>query len=71
MDINTLRGLATLVALIAFLLVTLWAYSSKRKSDFNEAASLPFADDPVQDKNGADVIINHHTASGNRGEEQP
>lgn len=46
MDINTIRGLATLVALITFLSVVFWAYSSRRKNDFDEAAALPFADDP-------------------------
>lgn len=46
MDINTIRGLTTLVALIAFLSVAFWAYSSRRKSDFEEAASLPFVDEP-------------------------
>ena len=45
MDINTLRGLATLFALIAFLAMVIWAYSGKRRKDFDEAASLPFADD--------------------------
>ncbi len=45
MDINTLRGLATVLAMIAFLSMFLWAYSSKRKKDFEEAACLPFADD--------------------------
>ena len=45
MDINTLRGLATLFVLIAFVGICLWAYSSKRKKDFSEAAQLPFADD--------------------------
>lgn len=45
MDINTIRGLSTLVVLVAFLSLLFWAYSSKRKGDFDEAASLPFADD--------------------------
>ena len=49
MDINTIRGLATLIALVAFVSVVLWAYSGRRKSDFDEAASLPFADDPDTD----------------------
>jgi cytochrome c oxidase cbb3-type subunit 4 len=34
------------VVFIAFISVVLWAYSSKRKSNFDEAANLPFADDP-------------------------
>ncbi|WP_461536433.1 cbb3-type cytochrome oxidase subunit 3 [Spongorhabdus nitratireducens] len=47
MDINTLRGLATVLAAIAFIGVSLWAYSSHRKTAFNEAANLPFADDDL------------------------
>lgn len=45
MDINTLRGIATIFAMIAFLGVVLWAYSSYKKKDFDEAAQLPFSDD--------------------------
>ena len=45
MDINTLRGLATVFALTAFLAVCFWAYSGKRTKDFDDAANLPFADD--------------------------
>ena len=47
MDINTLRGLSTLFILLAFIGLVVWAYSSKRKKDFDEAANLPFADDDV------------------------
>lgn len=50
MDINTLRGLATVFALIAFVSVCLWAYSSRRKKDFDSAANLPFADDVDNNK---------------------
>jgi cytochrome c oxidase cbb3-type subunit 4 len=46
-DINTLRGLSTLFLLIAFIGLVLWAYSSKRKKDFDEAANLPFADEDL------------------------
>lgn len=45
MDIGTLRGLGTALVLIAFVGLVLWAFSGKRKSDFDEAALLPFADD--------------------------
>jgi cytochrome c oxidase cbb3-type subunit 4 len=45
MDINTLRSLATLLLFIAFIGVCIWAYSSKRKSSFDDAANLPFADE--------------------------
>lgn len=46
MDINTLRGIATILAMLAFIGVTVWAYSSYKKKDFDEAAQLPFADEP-------------------------
>lgn len=45
MDINDLRGLSTAFLLIAFIALIVWAYSSKRKKSFDEAANLPFADD--------------------------
>lgn len=45
MDINTLRGLSTVFILIAFVGVVFWAYSSKRKDEFEEAANMPFADE--------------------------
>jgi cytochrome c oxidase cbb3-type subunit 4 len=45
-DVGTIRGIGTAVVFIAFIGVVLWAYSSKRKSSFDEAANLPFADDP-------------------------
>ncbi|MGI3130235.1 cbb3-type cytochrome oxidase subunit 3 [Halopseudomonas pachastrellae] len=45
MDINTLRGLGTVFAFIAFVGVVIWAYSASKKKDFDEAAQLPFADE--------------------------
>ena len=45
MDINTLRGLATLFVFVAFVSMLLWVYSSKRKGIYDEAAELPFADE--------------------------
>ena len=54
MDINTLRGLATVFALFAFVGVCLWAYSARRKSDFDAAANLPFADDDELGEDSSD-----------------
>lgn len=45
MDINELRGISTAFLLVAFIGLVFWAYSGKRKSEFDEAAQLPFADD--------------------------
>ncbi|MDD0843721.1 cbb3-type cytochrome oxidase subunit 3 [Pseudomonas sp. Gutcm_11s] len=45
MDIGMIRGIGTVIVFVAFIGVVLWAYNSKRKSSFDEAANLPFADD--------------------------
>ncbi|MDN3523460.1 cbb3-type cytochrome oxidase subunit 3 [Halomonas ramblicola] len=45
MDSGTLSGILTGILIIAFLGITAWAYSKRRKKDFDEAANLPFADD--------------------------
>lgn len=45
MDIGTIRGLGTLLVFVAFVGLVIWAYSSKRKRSFDEAANLPFADE--------------------------
>ena len=45
MDIGTLRGLGTILNFVAFTGLVFWAYNSKRKSSFDEAANLPFADE--------------------------
>lgn len=45
MDINFLHGLGTVFAMIAFVSICIWAYSGKRKKDFDEAAQLPFDDE--------------------------
>ncbi|MGW8368631.1 MAG: cbb3-type cytochrome oxidase subunit 3 [Gammaproteobacteria bacterium] len=45
MDIGILRGLLTLVLMLAFLGIAFWAYSKKRKKDFEEAARLPLEED--------------------------
>lgn len=47
MDINILRGISTLVVMITFIGICVWVYLIKNKSDFDEAANQPFADEPV------------------------
>ncbi len=41
-----IRGLGTVVVMVAFIGLALWVFSSRRKSEFDEATLLPFADDP-------------------------
>ncbi|RMF18498.1 MAG: cbb3-type cytochrome c oxidase subunit 3 [Gammaproteobacteria bacterium] len=47
MDINTLRGIITILVIISFTGLVIWAWSKRNKSDFDEAAQLPFADDEL------------------------
>ncbi|MDH4039349.1 MAG: cbb3-type cytochrome c oxidase subunit 3 [Gammaproteobacteria bacterium] len=47
MDINDLRGLSTVFLMVAFIGLCFWAYSSKRKKEFDDAANLPFADEKL------------------------
>ncbi|MEN0108389.1 MAG: cbb3-type cytochrome c oxidase subunit 3 [Pseudomonas sp.] len=46
MDIGMIRGLGTVVVMVAFVGLALWVFSGRRKQDFDEATLLPFADDP-------------------------
>lgn len=45
MDINTLRSAVTVVSLIAFLGIAVWAWSRRNQASFDEAAQLPFNQD--------------------------
>jgi cytochrome c oxidase cbb3-type subunit IV len=45
MDINVLRSIITVLSLLAFIGIVVWAYSKNRRQQFEEAANLPFADD--------------------------
>ncbi len=44
-DINDIRSLFTVLMFVSFIGIWIWAWSSKRKADFDEAANLPFSDD--------------------------
>ncbi len=50
MDMNTFRGIMTLVLMATFIGLIVWAYSARRKPDFDEAANLPFADEAADKK---------------------
>lgn len=45
MDINDFRVVATVLVTLAFLAVSWWAFSPRRKKQFDDAANLPFADE--------------------------
>lgn len=45
MDVNELRSLLTVLSLGCFVAICVWAYSTRAKAGFDEAARLPFIDD--------------------------
>ena len=45
MDINDLRGILTAIIFFAFIGIWVWAWSSRRKSDFEASAALPLEED--------------------------
>ncbi|MDN2481098.1 cbb3-type cytochrome oxidase subunit 3 [Vibrio astriarenae] len=49
MDIGTIHSIWTIVLFVSFIGVVWWAYGKSRKSRFEEAANLVFADEPNKD----------------------
>ena len=45
MDINDLRAIVTVVSFLVFIGIVCWAWSARRKKDFDEAARLALDDD--------------------------
>jgi len=45
MDINFARSVVTVLMLVVFIGIVVWAWSGKRKQAFEEAARLPFDDE--------------------------
>ena len=43
--VSDLRSVVTIISMLTFLGIVWWAYSARRKNDFDEAARLPFADE--------------------------
>ena len=58
MDINDLRGLSTAFLMVTFFGLCIWAYSSKRKKSFDEAANLPFADEELNQETLQEEVRN-------------
>ena len=61
MDIGMIRGLGTVVVMVAFVGLALWVFNPRRKKDFDEATQLPFADDPE-----ASRLVEQAKASGSK-----
>ena len=53
MDIGTVRGIITLLLMLAFIGLVVWAYSKRRKADFDEMAQMPFREYPTDKDQGS------------------
>ena len=59
MDINDLRAFFTVASLFCFVAIIVWAYSGRRRQEFEEAANLPFSDPEEQaQERKAQVLAN-------------
>lgn len=47
MDINDARAVITVLVVVCFIGITLWAYSGRARKGFDEAALLPFSEDEL------------------------
>lgn len=45
MQLGTVIGLWTIVVMVTFIAIVLWAWSSKREARFEAAARIPLEDD--------------------------
>ena len=50
----------TVISLITFIGILWWAFSSRRKNDFEQAAQLPFADDDLPASPPSDGSTEQH-----------
>ena len=62
MDYGTLRGAFALLILALFIIIVVWSYSKKRKSDFDEAANSIFED---SNANNSDDVSNKQETKNN------
>ena len=61
MDINEARSVITVLGLVCFIAITLWAFSGRARKGFEEAALLPFSEDDLPAPHGG-----RQTKEGNK-----
>ena len=59
MDLNDLRIFLTVISFIVFAGIVTWAYSSRQRARFDEAANLPFADSDLPGESAPPVKKNN------------
>ena len=56
MDFTFIQAIWSIVIMVTFLGIVAWAFSSKRKAAFDEAARLPFDEDDRRTKKRKAII---------------
>jgi cytochrome c oxidase cbb3-type subunit 4 len=51
MDLGMILSLWTVLVMVIFVFIVIWAWSSRRKKAFDEAARIPLEDDEVSSPN--------------------
>jgi cytochrome c oxidase cbb3-type subunit 4 len=59
-DINDFRAWHTVVLMASFIGILVWAYSSRRRNAFDDAANLPFADESLHAQSIAQLNEGEH-----------
>ena len=59
MNVIDFHSFYTLLMLVVFVGICIWAWSSKRKKNFNEASMLPFADNQIAQRSGEPAEASH------------
>lgn len=65
MDYGTLRGAFALLILALFIIIVVWSYSKKRKSEFDDAANSIFEEEKA-DKNAPNQVNESKQAGDNK-----
>ena len=48
--VSIIAAVSTILVLVTFVAIVIWAWSGKRKQDFDEAANLPFDENTKERK---------------------
>lgn len=59
MDFGLAQGIWTIIVLVVFVGIVIWAWSGKRKKYFDEAARIPFDEDRHKEEKGHDDESNN------------
>lgn len=60
MDIGTIQSIWTIVVMVIFVGIIIWAWSGKRRKSFDEASRIPLDDDETTIASGPGLKEKNH-----------